>query len=61
MKCSGQPMPEFLPEPGLWKPPEKQAVVQDSLDGAAPMDVDVRSHHLLILCESNGFIGLMYR
>ena len=59
MKCSGQPMPEFLPEPGLWKPPEKQAAVQDSMDGAVAMDVDVGSHHLLNLRKSNIVIGLM--
>ena len=59
VKCSGQPTPDFLPEPGLWKPPEKQVAVQDSMDGAAPMDVDVGSHHLLILRKSNIVIRLM--
>ena len=39
--CSGQPMPKLLPEPGLWKPPEKEAVPQDSIEAAAPMDIDV--------------------
>ncbi len=39
--CSGKPMPDLLPVAGLWTPSKAVEAPTESVDLAAPMDVDV--------------------